>query len=239
MSFSVEKIVVDGQAVIGHLIFPENVREKNPAVLFIHGWGSNQTKNIERAKELAQAGHICLTIDLRGHGESEGDFKTLSRADHLVDVLAAYDFLASQRGVDSENIAVVGASYGGYLAILLSSERPIRQLVLRVPANYKDEGFDEPTYEARKVFDIREYRETEMTHEGNRALYAASLFRGNVYIIESEKDEIIPHQTIINYKNAFKKAVSRKYSLMQGTFHGLTGENLKKYDQLLLSYLFA
>jgi dipeptidyl aminopeptidase/acylaminoacyl peptidase len=30
----------------------------------------------------------------------------------LRDVLAAYDFLASQSSVDSDSIAVVGASYG-------------------------------------------------------------------------------------------------------------------------------
>lgn len=236
MHHLVKKVIVDGQVIVGNLIFPENIRGKASAVLFVHGWGSNQSKNIDRAKELAEVSYVCLTIDLRGHGDSEGDFKTLSRADHLADVLAAYDFLASQKSVDAENISVIGSSYGGYLAILLAAERVIKNLVLRVPANYKDEGFDRPTYETRKVVDIQEYREIAMTPDENRALHAASLFTGNVYIIESENDEIIPHQTIENYKNSFKNAVTFKYTLMHGAGHKLDEAGWGKFNQLLKNY---
>ena len=50
------------------------------------------------------------------------------------DLLAAYDFLAALRNVDSDSIAVVGSSYGGYLAALLTALRPVKWLGLRVPA---------------------------------------------------------------------------------------------------------
>jgi pimeloyl-ACP methyl ester carboxylesterase len=237
MNSTVEKILVEnGQHIVGHLFTPEKLRAKYGAILFIHGWASSQRRNKERAQELAHLGYVCLTIDLRGHGESEGEFEKLTRADHLADTVVAYDFLLSQRDVDPENISVIGASYGGYLAVLLAAERLVKNLVLRVPANYYDDGFDSPTHEIRKAPGLPSYRETDLTPQKNKALHAASLFTGNAYIIESENDEIIPHQTIENYKNAFQKVSSLKYALMQGATHGLKGEAIQEYSKLLRDY---
>ena len=55
--------------------------------------------------------------------------------------LAAYDVLAASRRSTTPSIAVVGSSYGGYLAAILTSLRPVRWLALRVPALYKDEDW--------------------------------------------------------------------------------------------------
>jgi dienelactone hydrolase len=66
----------------------------------------------------------------------------VSREESLRDILAAYDFLAAQPNVDSDSIAVVGSSYGGYLAALLTALRPVKWLALRVPALYKDSEWE-------------------------------------------------------------------------------------------------
>src|SRR3989344_2150602 len=106
------------------LIKPEkNFKDPLPALIFIHGWGSDQTGNIERAKELSKLGFVCLTFDLRGHGESDATINQFSRKDHLEDCLTAYDFLISQPGVNPEKIGVIGASYGGYLGVILTMHR--------------------------------------------------------------------------------------------------------------------
>src|SRR5262245_52195248 len=47
-------------------------------------------------------------------------------------------------GVDAERIAVVGSSYGGYLGVLLTSERKVTSLALRAPAICSDADFDRP-----------------------------------------------------------------------------------------------
>ena len=57
------------------------------------------------------------------------------------DVLAAYDYLSSIDGVDSKNVSAVGSSFGGYLATILSAKRKVRNLALRVPADYPNEAF--------------------------------------------------------------------------------------------------
>src|SRR5918995_7494064 len=129
-------IPVDDQQISGTLVTPATVV---PGVLFLHGWGGTQEQYLARAREIAALGCVCLTVDLRGHAGTKEQKETVTREDNLRDALAAYDTLASHQSVDKKAIAVVGSSYGGYLAAILSSFRPGRWLPLRVPAPYPGE----------------------------------------------------------------------------------------------------
>src|SRR5947209_18029270 len=103
-------IAVDEQRLAGTLITP---RVLVPGVLFVHGWGGSQQQYVARAREVAALGCVCLTFDLRGHARTESQQKTVTREDNLHDLLAAYDVLIRQRGVDASAIVGVGSSYGG------------------------------------------------------------------------------------------------------------------------------
>ena len=70
------------------------------------------------------------------HAATQPQRHTVSRESHLRDLVAAYDTLAQHPHVDGAAIAVIGSSYGGYLAAILSSMRPVAWLALRVPALY-------------------------------------------------------------------------------------------------------
>jgi esterase/lipase len=74
-------------------------------VLFVHGWGGSQEQYVSRARDVAALGCICLTFDLRGHAKTRAQVETVTREDNLRDVLAAYDVLLHQRGVDASAIA--------------------------------------------------------------------------------------------------------------------------------------
>lgn len=80
---------------------------KNPAIIFIPGWTSDETGYKPRAEALIKLGYICLTISLRGHGESFGKMEDFSRADYIQDAIAAYDFLVKQKEVDTNIIDLV------------------------------------------------------------------------------------------------------------------------------------
>src|SRR5512142_2954320 len=179
------EITVDDHALAGTLVSPGTLV---PGVLFVHGWGGSQQQYITRAREVAALGCICLTFDLRGHVSTRAQRDTVSREDNLQDVVAAYDLLVQQPGVDVSSIAVVGSSYGGYLAAILTSLRPVRWLALRVPALYKDEDWDLPKGQLRKEQNLAAYRLTPVRPQESIALRACAAFAGDALIVESEHD---------------------------------------------------
>jgi hypothetical protein len=196
----------DGLKLDGSIFQPTTNEAKYPAVLFIHGWTSERIRSYQYAQALTDIGYVCVLVDLRGHGSSQGDRNTTSSKEFLRDVVAAYDFEATLPYVDEENISVVGSSFGCYLIALLTKERKVKNLVLRAPADYPNELFD-VARGSREVtkFDILEWRAKKRASDETYALAALHDFDGETLIIESELDETIPHQVIENYMSAIKK----------------------------------
>src|SRR5215217_1372874 len=125
------RISVGGDHIAGTLVCPATLL---PGMLFVHGWRGSQKQYLMRAREIAALGCICLAIDLRGHAESSAQRHEITREDSLQDVTASYDFLAQADAVDESAIGVVGSSYGGYLAAILTSMRPVKWLAVRSSA---------------------------------------------------------------------------------------------------------
>ena len=226
-------IPVDDDQIAGTLVRPATMV---PGVLFVHGWGGTQEQYTARAREIAALGCVCLTIDLRGHGDTGQQHETVTREENLQDVIAAYDVLAGQPGIDPSAIAVVGSSYGGYPAAILSSLRPVRWRALRVPALYKDDDWALPKQELKK-YGLDAYRRGPVSPEENRALGACAAFEGDVLIVESEHDDIIPHPVIANYMAAFQKAHSVTYRVIEGADHGLSAKPWQQaYTSLLVNW---
>lgn len=228
-------IAVEDGHVAGTLVAPSR---RLPGVLFVHGWGGNQEQYLARARQVAALGCICLTFDLRGHAKTLAQQGVVSREHNLNDVLAAYDILARHPAVDPANVAVVGSSYGGYLAAIVTSLRPVRWLALRVPALYKDSDWDTPKEQLRKEQNLEAYRRTPVRPDESRALRACAEFEGDVLIVESEHDSVIPHQVIVNYREACHGARSLTYRVLEGADHGLSDPKFQQaYTSLLVGWL--
>jgi dienelactone hydrolase len=229
------EITVDDQHIAGTLIAPVAV---SPGVLFVHGWGGSQEQYVTRARAAAELGCICLTFDLRGHARTDEQRETVSREDNLKDLTAAYDLLAAQPRVDTSAIAVVGSSYGGYLAAILTSLRAVRWLALRAPALYKDGDWELPKRQLHNDPDLSAYRRRHVGCDDNRALRACAEFRGDVLLVESEYDDVVPHPVIANYVAAAAKARSVTSRVIEGADHGLSDEPWQRaYTSLLLNWL--
>jgi dipeptidyl aminopeptidase/acylaminoacyl peptidase len=165
-----------------------------PGVLFIHGYGSSQRGYWPRAGAVVAAtGATCLTFDLSGHGESAGSLHTLSEVDHERDALAAYDYLVGVGGIDRDRIGVCGASYGGYLAAVLVSQRRVSRLLLRAPAL----GRSDP----------------------GRAPAILTRYSGEVFVVESELDEVVSKSTIATYLGACEGRA--RHHIIRGATHEL------------------
>jgi pimeloyl-ACP methyl ester carboxylesterase len=229
------EIAVDDQHIAGTLVSPATTV---PGVLFLHGWGGSQQQYIARARAVAGLGCICLTFDLRGHARSDAQREKVSREDNLRDLLAAYDLLARQPGVDASAIGVVGSSYGGYLAAIVTSLRPVRWLGLRAPALYKDAGWELPKRQLHQDPDFAAYRARSVASDENRALGACAAFRGDVLIVESEHDNVVPHPVIANYIAACAQSRSLTTRLIEGADHALSQEAWQRaYTSVLINWL--
>jgi uncharacterized protein len=228
-------ILVDEGQIAGTIVTPST---RLPGMLFVHGWGGSQAQYLARARKIAALGSVCVTFDLRGHAGTQPQHDTVSRENNLRDVLAAYDVLASQRQVDPSSIAVIGSSYGGYLAAILTSLRAVKWLVLRAPALYMDSGWELPKRQLHHDQDLIAYRRSLVPAADNRALRACAAFRGDVLVIESEGDQVVPHGAISSYLEACIKPRSLTYRVLEGADHGLTDDvSQHAYTCLLLNWV--
>jgi hypothetical protein len=227
-------ISVDGKHIAGTLVGPDTLV---PGVLLVHGWDGSQDQYVARAHEIAAMGCICLTFDLRGHVRHRADRGTVTREDNLRDVLAAYDVLVGHPSVDPRAVAIVGSSYGGYLAAIASALRPVRWLGLRVPALYEDGDWNTP----KNALDrdrLNAYRRREHDAHSNRALAACAEFRGDVLVVESEHDDLVPHTVIQSYMQALSRAQSVTYRVIAGADHALSEKGWQQnYTSLLVHWM--
>jgi len=230
---------VNNQSLDGNIFYPPSMQTKSPAILFIHGWTSVQDRYYEQAEELATAGFVCLTFDMRGHGKSVGDIEALTRQNFIDDVLAAYDFLARNKSVDPENITVIGSSFGSYLAALLSKRRNVKNLILRAPANYPDGSPDETIFKYAKTAETLAWRQQPREINEVESLKSLKEFSGKILIVESGNDELVPHQTIQNYINAVEDKSTLTYFMMQGAPHSLSGspQFKKEFEEIVKGWL--
>lgn len=98
----------------------------SPPVLLLHGGGQTRHAWGATAGNLAAAGFYAVTLDLRGHGDSDwaadGDYEIASFA---ADILAVAGALASPP-------ALVGASLGGIASMICEHTHPIATAVVLV-----------------------------------------------------------------------------------------------------------
>src|SRR4030095_9951618 len=96
--------VSEGLKLAGVLHVPDDPagpRERRPAFLVLHGFGSNKDSGngVTTAKMLAGFGYAALRFDMRGCGQS------------------AVGFLAARPEIDPARIGVIGASFGAAVAV--------------------------------------------------------------------------------------------------------------------------
>jgi esterase/lipase len=210
----------DGYTLAGNVFTAEP--QKHLAFLFIQGWTGNQ--NIDAAQKVADLGFTSMTYDMRGNKDSQGDIAEFSRADFIKDATVAYDYLREQVGPDAK-ICVVGSSFGSYTAAILSNERDVYALSLRVPASYPDEGFTEPQMGQAASGALATWRKQPLSYD-NKAFQAIHDFAGQVQVIEAENDEQVPHQAPQNYADAVADQRRVEHIVMKDAPHRLATSEL-------------
>lgn len=187
----------------------ENNPNPLPTVIIAHGWGSNRSRVLRYSKPLYDAGYAVFMYDARSHGESES-IKAPSGLMFREDVLAAVDAAGQLDRVDSDRIAVLGHSLGGFGAVLalakglhvraiVTDSMPIKfETMLKAQLRKKRMPFFPIGYFIPAIWLLRagisraEFREASIPDVLSRYAGKDSSERTPVLMVHSNGDDFIP-----------------------------------------------
>ena len=113
---------------------PEARSTRVPGLVVGHGAGSRRTRHEAFCLEACHEGFAVLSLDFRGHGDSEG----LADGPMEEDVLAAVRVLREMPEVDPEAICYRGSSMGGFYGLMSAPDASFAAMVLICPASEKE-----------------------------------------------------------------------------------------------------
>lgn len=88
-------------------------------LILLHGIYVSKEAMIHWALYLAESGYRCVLVDLRGHGQSTGDWITYGAVETR-DLAQLIDELQRRR-LAGERVGVLGMSYGGSIGLMLAA----------------------------------------------------------------------------------------------------------------------
>ena len=112
-----------GHKLTGSVFEPEIENKNQQTILLLHGGGQTRHSWKGTGEALAARGHRAITLDMRGHGDSEwskdGEYALVDFAN---DVKAAAQFVATEYGALP---IVIGASLGGMASMVCAGESDV------------------------------------------------------------------------------------------------------------------
>lgn len=192
----------------GKLFIPSGIGPF-PGVIFFHGSRSKGETYYEAAKRLAQNGILGFAFNYRGCGISDGDIKQQKIGMGFEDVENALKKFLSFKELDKNRIGLCGSSFGGFLACMVVNKYNFKSLVLSVPAAYAPSSMD-IIHESDE--DMGDFRESLSYKE-------LSKFKGNLLIVQSEKDEILPQGMVEKYLKISVNTAKKEHVLLKNTGH--------------------
>jgi len=108
-----------GLTLAGVVRVPPHTRERRPAFIVLHGFGSNKSSSnvLEPCAMFEKLGYVTLRFDMPGCGESEGERGRLICLDQVAATSDALTFLARHPAVEPDRIALIGSSFGAAVAV--------------------------------------------------------------------------------------------------------------------------
>ncbi len=119
----------DGRQIPAFLYQPASVSGKRPAIVALHGGVPREGTIVNEfdafTQYLVNEGFVVLAPAYRGSTGYGDDLARFEAGDDIVpDIRAGADYLKSLPEVDSQRVAVLGFSFGGYLSLLTIAREP-------------------------------------------------------------------------------------------------------------------
>jgi dipeptidyl aminopeptidase/acylaminoacyl peptidase len=217
-----------------------------PVIVSVHGGPEAQERPIFSAvyQHLLTRGYAILAPNVRG---SVGYGKTYThlddvrkREDSVKDLAAAVDWLKSQSEIDSNRIAVMGGSYGGYMTLAAITLYPdLWVAAVNTVGIVNFESFLKNTAGYRRKLREVEYGSLDKDLEFLRSispLNKVDRIRTPLMVIHGKNDPRVPYTEAEQIVKALKsKGGSVEYELFEDEGHGIRklSNRLKVYPKVV------
>ncbi|HBQ21146.1 MAG: hypothetical protein A2Z91_00650 [Deltaproteobacteria bacterium GWA2_38_16] len=189
-------------------------------ILFLHGYPGSQ-KNYDIAEHLALKGFHCYVMHYRGAWQSEGQYSLVS---NYKDVELMLRYL-NDKGYSEEKLSLVGASWGGFVALeTFSKHSRFYKVILLAPFMMLDQSekalqegaqflysITKPSIKNYEKYQIVEDLKT-IQENYNPANRLHILDGSKVLIIHGVNDTICPVEASVKLKSLFETP-ARLYQL--------------------------
>lgn len=253
----------DGYTINALLAIPKGETPQGgwPAIVFIHGYippslYQTQTRYVDYINYLASNGFVVLKIDLRGHGDSEGEASgAYYSGDYIVDVLNAYAALQSADFVNKNRIGLWGHSMAGNVVLRsVAAQKNIPAVVIWAGAVYtyadlqeyriNDNSYRPPSSDSNRQRRRQELFDThgqfDASNEFWKRVPATNYlqdFQTAIQIHHAIDDNVVSIKYSHNLADILKKA-GKKYELYEYSSggHNITGANFGVAMQRTVSF---
>ena len=139
----------EGEKLLGAWGKPDNMEKGYPLVVLATGDGPNGSKGQtwqQLVPMLTQRGIGTFLFDFAGLGQtySEEEYRKLTLSRGCRDFCAAIEFVSANGNHDKNRIGVIGASFGGNVALLESWKFPqIKAIGLKSASTFMPEGYQD------------------------------------------------------------------------------------------------
>lgn len=235
----------DGQKIYGQLVLPKQYNQQLPIVIIGHGFNSSHASNMVYAKALANRGVAAYAFDFIGGSsvsKSDGEMIDTSIISQRRDMETILHQIRAYEFVDKNNVFLMGDSQGGLVAALTAGLHPnfVKGLVLLYPAlrlpnmlKLFEKNLDKlpdtltimgATIGKRYVIDAA----------GLDVNSEIAKFKGNVLIVQGDKDLIVPLSSSQEALEIYDNAV---LEVVQGAGHSFNNEQAQYVINKIFAYL--
>lgn len=258
----------DGLKINGILTEPKGEKPAGgwPAIVFIHGYiPPTQYQTEERYYDyvdyLAQNGFVVFKIDLRGHGNSEGNpTGAYFSSDYIIDTLNAYKTLQKLDIINPQKIGLWGHSMAGNIVLRSMAANPaIPAGVIWAGAVYtyqdmRDYGINDNSYRPQAQLTLRQSQRQRLRNiYGDYATKSAfwkqvaptnylSDLKGAIQLHHADNDTVVSIEYSKNLNNLlnktsvpheFKEYSSGGHNISDISFNEAMANTVNFYNQYL------